>query len=320
MCGKRRDLMTKTDIITMVQGVARKACTLELAPESADIIAPERPVVHEPETVPEPVSEFAPESAATVPIEPVVESESIHEPAPETPEKDIKNPAKSKKKRIRKPTKSAVTPEPVPEPVAERVVTEPADLVSMPGLGEQEHGEATVSADIEAPEPPPPPSAAEVVGPARELEALPGEPIAEPTEKPVEPIHAEIKPSEPSPEPSTEKPVRAAAKSKKRARTTPGPAGNPFGSGFKPAKKVEPACLPMVYQVNKGDLSIHRDQRKTINELTSETCRWPVGTPGSREFFFCGGQTLDGNVYCKTHTKRAYSVHTLARIGVRRET
>jgi GcrA cell cycle regulator len=39
-------------------------------------------------------------------------------------------------------------------------------------------------------------------------------------------------------------------------------------------------------------------QRRTILELTEQTCRWPVGDPGSTEFFFCGGNTLGGLPYC----------------------
>ena len=31
-------------------------------------------------------------------------------------------------------------------------------------------------------------------------------------------------------------------------------------------------------------------QRRTILELTEDTCRWPIGDPGSTEFFFCGGK------------------------------
>ena len=34
-------------------------------------------------------------------------------------------------------------------------------------------------------------------------------------------------------------------------------------------------------------------QRRTLLELNEQTCRWPVGDPGSTEFFFCGGNSLD---------------------------
>src|ERR1700756_3191542 len=47
-------------------------------------------------------------------------------------------------------------------------------------------------------------------------------------------------------------------------------------------------------------------QRRTILELTEETCRWPIGDPGSPEFFFCGGHTIAGLPYCAYHSRVAY--------------
>jgi GcrA cell cycle regulator len=47
-------------------------------------------------------------------------------------------------------------------------------------------------------------------------------------------------------------------------------------------------------------------QRRTILELTEQTCRWPVGDPGSSDFFFCGGNTLNALPYCAYHSRVAY--------------
>ena len=47
-------------------------------------------------------------------------------------------------------------------------------------------------------------------------------------------------------------------------------------------------------------------QRRTILELTEQTCRWPIGDPGSTEFFFCGGNSLTGLPYCAYHSRVAY--------------
>jgi GcrA cell cycle regulator len=47
-------------------------------------------------------------------------------------------------------------------------------------------------------------------------------------------------------------------------------------------------------------------QRRTILELNEQTCRWPVGDPGSSDFFFCGGNTLAGLPYCAYHSRVAY--------------
>jgi GcrA cell cycle regulator len=47
-------------------------------------------------------------------------------------------------------------------------------------------------------------------------------------------------------------------------------------------------------------------QRRTILELNEQTCRWPVGDPGSTDFFFCGGQTITSLPYCAYHSRMAY--------------
>ena len=51
-------------------------------------------------------------------------------------------------------------------------------------------------------------------------------------------------------------------------------------------------------------------QRRTILELTELTCRWPIGDPGSSEFFFCGGNTIGGLPYCAYHSRVAYQPAT----------
>jgi GcrA cell cycle regulator len=47
-------------------------------------------------------------------------------------------------------------------------------------------------------------------------------------------------------------------------------------------------------------------QRKTLLELNEKTCHWPVGDPGSAEFFFCGGDTVNELPYCSYHARVAY--------------
>jgi hypothetical protein len=50
--------------------------------------------------------------------------------------------------------------------------------------------------------------------------------------------------------------------------------------------------------------------RCSILELTEATCHWPIGDPASPNFFFCGGQTVDGLPYCAYQVRMAYhSVH-----------
>jgi GcrA cell cycle regulator len=54
------------------------------------------------------------------------------------------------------------------------------------------------------------------------------------------------------------------------------------------------------------DAAIPKKQRRQTWELTSKTCRWPIGIPGHRDFGHCGGKTLDGYVYCRNHCERAF--------------
>lgn len=53
------------------------------------------------------------------------------------------------------------------------------------------------------------------------------------------------------------------------------------------------------------DAGIPLEQRKTILEVTDETCRWPIGEGAA--MFFCGGQTVEGRPYCEHHCLRAYT-------------
>jgi GcrA cell cycle regulator len=47
-------------------------------------------------------------------------------------------------------------------------------------------------------------------------------------------------------------------------------------------------------------------QRCTLLELSDDKCRWPIGDPGSSEFFFCGGKPVEGVPYCGYHSRVAY--------------
>jgi GcrA cell cycle regulator len=53
------------------------------------------------------------------------------------------------------------------------------------------------------------------------------------------------------------------------------------------------------------DRNIPIAQRRTLLELTSATCRWPVGDPQEDGFFFCGGEAVGVRPYCRCHLQRA---------------
>lgn len=53
------------------------------------------------------------------------------------------------------------------------------------------------------------------------------------------------------------------------------------------------------------DAEIPPSQRRSLQELTDDTCRWPVGDPRAADFFFCGAPPLPDKPYCAAHCARA---------------
>ena len=54
------------------------------------------------------------------------------------------------------------------------------------------------------------------------------------------------------------------------------------------------------------DKSFEPENPKTLEELTDQTCRWPIGHPPENDFYFCGRKPLDKFVYCKLHVLYAF--------------
>lgn len=54
------------------------------------------------------------------------------------------------------------------------------------------------------------------------------------------------------------------------------------------------------------DNVVPMSQRRTLLELTEDTCHWPIGDPSSAEFFFCGGKAVASLPYCAHHSRVAY--------------
>ena len=66
---------------------------------------------------------------------------------------------------------------------------------------------------------------------------------------------------------------------------------------LEPEPEPEPELLDNVIPIG---------QRCSILQLTEATCHWPCGDPGSPEFFFCGGKTVNSLPYCAYHARVAY--------------
>ena len=54
------------------------------------------------------------------------------------------------------------------------------------------------------------------------------------------------------------------------------------------------------------DKSFEQENPKKLEELTDETCRWPIGHPYEEKFYFCGRKSLEKFSYCKLHVLYAF--------------
>jgi GcrA cell cycle regulator len=75
------------------------------------------------------------------------------------------------------------------------------------------------------------------------------------------------------------------------------------------ALAAEPAYVVAARQEPEPETTaevVSLGQRVTIMMLTEQTCRWPIGDPGSEGFTFCGRRSETGVPYCTTHARIAY--------------
>ena len=54
------------------------------------------------------------------------------------------------------------------------------------------------------------------------------------------------------------------------------------------------------------DKSYEPENPKKLEELTDDTCRWPIGHPHEKTFYFCGRKPLEKFPYCKLHILYAF--------------
>ena len=54
------------------------------------------------------------------------------------------------------------------------------------------------------------------------------------------------------------------------------------------------------------DKNFEQENPKKLEELTDETCRWPIGHPYEEKFYFCGRRPLEKFPYCKLHVLYAF--------------
>ena len=54
------------------------------------------------------------------------------------------------------------------------------------------------------------------------------------------------------------------------------------------------------------DSSFEKENPKKLEELTNETCRYPIGHPPEKNFYFCGRKPVDKFPYCQLHLLYSY--------------
>ena len=54
------------------------------------------------------------------------------------------------------------------------------------------------------------------------------------------------------------------------------------------------------------DKNFEPENPKTLEELTDENCKWPIGHPYEKNFYFCGRKPMEKFPYCKLHILYAF--------------
>ena len=54
------------------------------------------------------------------------------------------------------------------------------------------------------------------------------------------------------------------------------------------------------------DKNFEQENPKKLEELTKETCKWPIGHPYEEKFYFCGRKPIENIPYCKLHVLYAF--------------
>ena len=55
-----------------------------------------------------------------------------------------------------------------------------------------------------------------------------------------------------------------------------------------------------------AELFIPEDKRLNLLQLSESTCKWPIGDPLTKDFYFCGQHSPETGPYCEFHSRRAY--------------
>ena len=83
--------------------------------------------------------------------------------------------------------------------------------------------------------------------------------------------------------------------------------GTSISRNNKPAKRgPAPTSRKAKFQSILLDKNFEPENPKSLENLTDETCKWPIGHPNEEKFYFCGRKPEGEFPYCKLHVLYAF--------------
>ena len=73
-----------------------------------------------------------------------------------------------------------------------------------------------------------------------------------------------------------------------------------------PEAKVQKLGRKAKFKALLLDKNFEQENPKKLEELTDQTCRWPIGHPYEKNFYFCGRKSMEKFPYCKLHVLYAF--------------
>ena len=77
-------------------------------------------------------------------------------------------------------------------------------------------------------------------------------------------------------------------------------------NNLKPEVKIQKHGRKARFKALLLDKSFEQENPKKLEELTDETCKWPIGHPYEKTFYFCGRKSMEKFPYCKLHVLYAF--------------
>ena len=91
------------------------------------------------------------------------------------------------------------------------------------------------------------------------------------------------------------------------ARAPSKQSGQSSNSNIKPIRRGSaPTSRKAKFQSILLDKNFEPENPKSLEDLTDQTCKWPIGHPNEEKFYFCGRKPEGEFPYCKLHVLYAF--------------